>query len=178
MKPTFALLSAATLFSFSLAAPAQATLPTPSQGAAPREAQAYLFHAGASDVFEITSSMMAIQNSRNPEVRAYASMLIEHHTRTTNAALATAKSAGIMPPPPELTPMQKSMIGQLANASPAAFDRTYLQQQVPAHQQALALVSGYARNGDNQALRQAASGVAPIVQQHLDQARQLLGRVR
>jgi putative membrane protein len=137
-----------------------------------------MFHGGAGDVFEITSSMILLNKSSNPQVREYASMLIDHHTRTTNLALANAKAAGIMPPPPEMSAMQKSMIGQLHVASPAAIDRLYLQQQVPAHQQALALQSGYARSGDAPSLRQAAQGAVPIVQSHLDQARGMLRTVR
>jgi len=175
-RPTLAAITL--LASAAAAVPALATLPTPPQAAATREAQAYLFHAGAGDVFEITSSMVLLNKSSNPQVRNYASMLIDHHTRTTNLALANAKAAGIMPPPPELSPMQKSMIGQLHAANPAAIDRLYLQQQVPAHQQALALQSGYARSGDAPSLRQTAQGAVPIVQAHLDQARQMLQSVR
>ena len=65
------------------AVPATATLPTPPQSAATQQANAYLFHAGAGDVLEITSSMVAIQKSQNPQVRAFATMLIDHHSRTT-----------------------------------------------------------------------------------------------
>ena len=155
-----------------------ATLPTPPMAAATSQAQPYLFYAGASDVFEITSSMILLSKSSNQQVRDYPSMLIDHHTRTTNLALANAKAAGIMPPPPELTPMQKSMIGQLHAAGPAAIDRLYLRQQVPAHSQALAMQSGYARSGDTPSLRQTAGSAVPIVQSHLDQARAMLRTVR
>ncbi|GAA4016555.1 hypothetical protein GCM10022280_14500 [Sphingomonas swuensis] len=161
-----------------VAVPAAATLPTPPQGAATQQASAYLFHGGAGDVFEITSSMILLGKSSNPQVRAYATMLIDHHSRTTNLALTNAKAAGVMAPPPEMSPMQKTMIGQLHAASPASIDRLYLQQQVPAHQQALALQSGYARNGDTPLLRQTAQGAVPIVQSHLNEAQQMLRMVR
>ena len=161
-----------------IAVPAAATLPTPPMAAARQQAQPYLFYAGAGDVFEITSSMILLNKSTNPQVRAYASMLIDHHTRTTDLALANAKAAGVMPPPPEMSPMQKGMIGALHAAAPAAIDRLYLQQQVPAHQQALALQQGYARSGDVPALRQTAQTAVPIVQSHLTQAQQMLRSVR
>lgn len=161
-----------------IAAPAAATLPTPPQAAATSQAQPFLFYAGAGDIFEITSSMILLNKSSNPQVRQYASMLIDHHTRTTNLALANAKAAGVMAPPPEMSAMQKGMIGALHAAAPAAIDRLYLQQQVPAHQQALALQSGYARSGDVPTLRQTAQGAVPIVQGHLTQAQALLRTVR
>lgn len=162
----------------STAAPASATLPTPPMAASTQQAQPFLFYAGAGDVFEITSSMILLNKSSNPQVRAYASMLIDHHTRTTNLALANAKAAGVIAPPPELSAMQKGMIGALHAASPAAIDRLYLQQQVPAHQQALTLMNGYARGGDVPTLRQTAQGAVPIVQAHLTQAQSLLRSVR
>lgn len=175
MKVTRMLLRAtAAIACATLAVPATATLPTPPQAQAAREAQAFLFNAGAGDIFEITTSMMAIQNSRNADVRAFASMLIAHHTELTNAALAAAKAGGVMPPPPELNAQQKAMIGQLMAAAPANWDRVYLQQQVPAHQMALTMMQGYARNGDNASLRQAATGAIPRVQQHLARAQALL----
>ena len=83
-----------------------------------------------------------------------------------------------MPPPPELSPMQKSMVAQLAAASPAAFDRLYLSQQLPAHQQALALIRGYAGGGDTPALRQAATGLVPVIEGHLAEVRRLQASVR
>lgn len=161
----------------SAATPAFAELPTPPQAAASRDAQAFLFHGGAGDVFEITTSMMAMQHSRNPQVRAYASMLIGDHTMLTNNALASAKSAGVMAPPPVLSAAQRGMITQLMSAG-ASFDRVYLQQQVPAHQMALSMMQGYAAGGDTPALRQAAAGAVPKVQAHLAQAQQLLAATR
>lgn len=42
----------------------------PPDAAAPREAQAFLFKAGASDIFEIVTGQMAVQHSANPAVEA------------------------------------------------------------------------------------------------------------
>jgi len=179
VKTPAALMSAVVLLATGISTGVGAALPTPPQATAPREAQSYLFHAGAGDVFEITSSMLAIEKSKNPDVRAFATKLIEHHTMTTNLTLAAAKQGGVMPPPPELSPMQKNMIGQLHAAAPgAAFDRLYLQQQVPAHQMALQVNSGYAQVGDNPVLQQNAAAAVPIIQEHLAQAQQLSGHVR
>lgn len=159
------------------ASPAVAELPVPPQSIAMQNAQAFLFHAGAGDIYEITSSTMALQHSRNGDVRAFASMLIDHHTKLTNDALAAAKAGGVMPPPPELSPAQKGMITQLTGAG-AGFDRAYLQQQVQAHQMALALMQGYAANGDTPTLRQGAQAAVPVVQTHLAEAQRMLAAVR
>lgn len=175
MKLTNVILMSASAFLF--AAPAIAQLPVPAMANAPRQANAFLFHAGAGDIFEITTSMMAQKKAANPNVRAFASMLINHHTNLTNQALATAISAGIAPPPPELSPMQKQMIAQLDAAGPN-FDRLFVQQQLTAHRQALALQTGYASSGDVAALRAGASAAVPIIRSHIGEIQQLSRQVR
>lgn len=139
----------------------------------PTAAQPYMMMAGASDLFEIQSSQIALQKSQNPEVRRFAQMLVDHHTQTTATLMQQAQAAGMTPPPPELMPRQRAMIAQLNAADAASFDRVYLTQQVPAHQEALALHGNYAQRGDTPQLRTAAQGAVPIVQQHLTEAQRM-----
>jgi putative membrane protein len=139
----------------------------------PEDRMGFVRMAGASDLFEIQSSQLALSRSQNQAVRQYAQMLITHHTQTTQQVAAAAQASGITPPPPMLLPMQQRMMDQLRAASAGNFDRVYLTQQVPAHEMALALHSNYARSGDTPALRAVAAGAVPIVQQHLDGARRM-----
>lgn len=137
-------------------------------------AQPFLFTAGMSDVFEITSSQVALMKSQTPAVRRYAEMMIAHHTDTTNGALAAAKRANILPPPPVLDERRRNLITQLMNAEGAAFDRTYWTQQLQSHEETLALMQGYATRGDTPQLRAAASATIPVVQMHLAEVRRQL----
>ena len=138
----------------------------------PNQRSAYVEMAAASDLYEIQSSQLATTKARNADVRAFAQMLIEHHTATTQQLTAAATAAGT-PPSPALMPMQAEMITQLQGANGAEFDRMYLRQQVPAHQMALALHQNYASNGDTASLRTVAAAAVPIVRQHLERARTL-----
>jgi putative membrane protein len=174
MKWTMALMGAAAMLA--VGAPAAAELPMPPMAAAPQQATAYLFYGGAGDVYEVTSSIMAVQHAMSPDVRAFATMMIADHAQTTNATLAAAKAAGVPAPPPVLSPAQMGMITQLGSAG-ANFDRVWLQQQMMAHQQALALQRGYAANGDTPALRQAAAAAVPVIEGHLARVKQLMASV-
>lgn len=140
----------------------------------PSQRGAYVEMAAASDLFEIQSSQLAVQRATRPEVKEFARMLIQHHQQTTAQLTAAATAAGT-PPTPDLMPMQAQMMSELRNASGGDFDGVYMRQQVPAHEMALALHSNYASSGDTEALRAVASAAVPIVQQHLDRARQLQG---
>jgi putative membrane protein len=164
------------LLSFGLAGSAFAQSPSnppPPTPASTGAAMPYLQIAGESDVYEVTSSQIAVQRSQNPRVRAFASMLIDHHTKTTNVTLTQAKAAGLVPPPAVLGQGTRAQIDQLYAASPADFDRIYIAQQIPAHEQALAVQTAYAQTGDKAPLRSAAGGAIPIIKQHLEHARSL-----
>ncbi len=170
------LLSAAALLA---AAPASAQLqPPPVSAPAKSQAMPFLMEAGQSDTFEISSSQVALKKSRDPQVRRYATMMIDHHTGTTNQALAAAKAGGVTPPPPFLTPPYRAMIAELDAAAPDQFDRIYLGQQVPSHRGALELQTGYAAQGDVAPLRATAKAAVPIVRQHLTDAERMLARMR
>jgi len=147
--------------------------PPPPLPASTGAAMPYLQIAGDSDVYEVTSSQIALQRSQNSKVRAFATMLIDHHTKTTNATLTQAKAAGLMPPPAVLGQGNRSKIDQLYAATPGDFDRVYVAQQIPAHEQALAVQTAYAAQGDKAPLRTSAKAAIPIITQHLEHARAL-----
>ena len=142
--------------------------------AAPANGQEYATMAAASDMFEIESSQLAVEKSQNAQVREFAQMLVADHRKST-ADLKAA--AGRAQPPidvaPQLNEEQQSNMAALRAASAADFDRTYLSQQVPAHEKALAMVQGYAQNGDVEAFKQHASTVAGPIQRHLQRAQEL-----
>jgi putative membrane protein len=136
----------------------------------PTDAATYGRMAAASDLFEIQSGQMAMQASMNPDVRGFGRMLVDHHAMTTNELTRAARAAGMQPPPPMLDARKQAMLDQLRGTPAGSFDAVFLQMQMTAHQEALALHSTYAASGDVPALRAAAARAVPIVRQHLEQA--------
>jgi putative membrane protein len=167
MKMAYALLAA--IAAPALAAPAIGAIqhhggpmdPTPTM------AMPYVMKAGAGDLYEIQSSRVALQKSRNPQVRALAQMLITHHQMTTRDVAAAARRDGLRPTPPVLEPHQAAMIADLRRATSRGFDRAFLDQQRTAHMEALNLHQTYARRGDRPALRMAANKAVPIIERHI-----------
>lgn len=140
----------------------------------PLMAPGYLAQAASSDQFEVQSGQLALQASQNPAVQQFANMIIRDHTNSTQMLMSAASAAHVPPPPPGLLPAQQAMLDQLrAAGSGYAFDRTFQQVQIQAHQQALALHQNYAANGDVPALRATAGQIVPVVQNHLVMAQAL-----
>jgi putative membrane protein len=138
-----------------------------------RMSMAYVAKAGASDLYEINSSRLAMERASRPDVREFARMLVADHSRTSEQVMAAAREAGMTPPPPMMESHQRQMIRQLERTRGPAFDRLYANQQVTAHQQALTLHRTYARNGRVEPLRRVATSAVPVIQAHLQHARRL-----
>jgi len=150
----------------------ESAMPMAAGDMTPTQASPYVMMAVASDLYEIQSSRLALQRSQRADVRQFAQMMIDHHSRTTQQLWAAAQASGIvrthewMLPPPK-----QQMIAALQQRSGAGFDSLYLQQQVQAHGMALALHRSYAQSGDRAPLRQFAATAVPVVAQHLQRAR-------
>lgn len=145
----------------------------PGAAATTTSAPAYVNAAAAGDLYEIQSSRLVLEDAKTEGVRGFAQMMIDHHTRTTRDLTAAAGQAGVATPPPALDPRKASMIAQLRASQGMARERTYLTQQAAAHDEAHALHSGYAKNGDNEALRAVAAKATPIIDQHRTALRQM-----
>lgn len=137
----------------------------------PLMAPGFLAQAGSGGQFEIQSSQLALQTSRNAAVRNFANLLIADHTRLGQAMATAATSAGVNPPLSAILPPQQAALDQLrSSGSGPGFDMAFRDAQISAHQQALTLMQNYATNGDVPALRTAAAQAIPTIQMHLQQA--------
>lgn len=145
-----------------------ATVPTPANEAG---APDFVAKAAASDMFEIESSKLALTRSRNAEVKAFAQMMVDMHTKTTaDLKAAITESGQPLVPPATLPQDMQTKLDDLGKASDADFDKAYMNAQVDGHQSALNLMTRYAADGDVPALKAAAGKTAPIVQDHLTKA--------
>lgn len=181
MKRTLSLISALTLSLTALGAHAQPMGPAPMgpgqmgprnmhpgmmSGGLPTPE--YVHAAAQSDEFEIAEAKLALTRSHNPHIDMFARKMIHDHTESTHMIKAALMHSGMpVPPPPPLSPMQHQMIDQLRAAMGPDFDKTYVEQQLQAHDMALATHQGYAQNGSDPALRHTAEKIVPVVQMHL-----------
>ena len=151
--------------------PAPAANP-PAGAIAPSNVNAAEFvnQAATSGMFEIQSSELALDKSRDDRVREFAQHMVKDHTEASQK-LKTA--AGSMTMPTSLDPEHAKMLQQLQQASGNDFTRNYVQMQFEGHQKAVTLFDGFAQNGDNPQLKQFAQETAPTLRNHLQQITQI-----
>lgn len=147
------------------------------QPMSPMSPSDYMTAAGQSDQFEIQEGQLAQSQGGSKAVRDFGKRMVKDHTASTKMVMMAAKRSGLTPPPPPpLRPDQQQMISQLQATSGPAFDQLYVQQQLGAHQEALQLQQSYAQTGSDPHLKQAASQIVPIVQQHLSMLQHMSGQ--
>jgi putative membrane protein len=148
------------------------TAPAPAPAPAPVDAATFVRKATASNTFEVTSSRLALDRAKDPGVRRIAEHLIADHTTAQEQLAATAREAEVDAPAPFLDPAQQTIVDELSGLRGKAFDRAYLQAQVPAHEQAIALFTGFASVDANpRPLRVLAVTTLPILGSHLGEVR-------
>ena len=131
---------------------------------------AFVSNASQSDMYEIGAAKIAQTRSKNAKIKDFAKSMIAAHTAMMNEMAPLVKAAG-KEPAKELDQRRNGFVDNLKQATDANFDKTYVDQQVAAHEEALTLVKGYADAGDDAGLKAGAAKAVPKVQMHLDKVK-------
>ena len=134
----------------------------------------FLMVAGPSNAFEIQSSQLAKEKGVQGEVLDLADMIIADHTAAGEKLAQLTEQEGLGAPPEALPPKQQRMLDQLKAAEGTAFETLYLDIQVQAHMEAVALFRTYAGSGDNQTIVGFAKESLPKLETHLGHVKMLI----
>lgn len=182
MKKTFGLsvLALALVFAGNLAAFAQGDM----NGKTDKKTDSKMTMPSASDIefanmaaaggqAEIRMSEMAMQKSTNKDVQKYAKRMIKDHTKAgKNLDKIAAKKNMTLSKTP--TAEQSEMMSKLQAATGAEFDRMYIEMAgVMAHEKMLTLFQDEAANGTDKDIKGFAAKTLPVVQMHLQMARDM-----
>ena len=158
------------------ALPADTTAPT---SAAPAELSdanivALLDHANAADS---TAGALAATKATNLEVKQFAKLMMAEHHALRKQGADLAKRLKVTPEPPANDPVtalaqQETQALQSAPKG-AGFDKTYIDQEVAAHEAVLDLANKAHDQADNAELKALIEKAKPVIEKHLDQAKQL-----
>ncbi len=123
--------------------------------------------AAASNMFEITSSQMALRKSRDPAVRNMARWMIQSHTLAGRKLQAAARNLDEGGAVPAVTPAMESMLSELSGLDGATFDKAYVTDQVASHELTAQKLDDYRQAGSYGPLLSWDAKTAPEVNAHL-----------
>lgn len=131
----------------------------------PMQDQKFANDAAEAGLAEVQQGQLAEQKG-DKAVRAVGRRLVADHTKANSALQNAAQTLGLtLPTSP--SPHQEAAYKKLQGLSGAAFDKAYLAGQRQAHEQAIALFSTEATNGQAPALKNFAAQTLPILRTHL-----------
>jgi len=130
--------------------------------------------AATSDMYEVTAGKIALQRASSPDVKEFAQKMVNAHTATTAKLKSILASNNInVTPPAHVDNRRQGMLDDLRGAKAADFDHRYITQQIAAHKEADTLFRGYAKDGDNAAIKDFAATTDKDIKMHLSMAQKL-----
>ncbi|MDR6759507.1 putative membrane protein [Mycoplana sp. BE70] len=133
----------------------------------------FVKEASMSDVFEITSSQLAIERA-DAATKSFAQQMVQDHQKTTNELKQLVNAGKVEATPADtMSDAQQSTLKKLQGLQGDGFTKQYQEDQVDAHEDAVDLFKRYAEGGENPDLKAWASNTLPALQHHLELAQGL-----
>lgn len=150
----------------------QESSPVSSTTEAVMKDEAFVRLAAHGGLAEIKLGKLAMDQGSNEEVKAFGTRMVAEHTRAGDELKEAAKEERIALPT-DLSAKDQATYDRLSKLSGTDFDQAYAQDMVKDHQQDLRDFQREANHGNNDVIRGFASETVPVIQQHLDRAKEM-----
>lgn len=122
-------------------------------------------------IAEVVTGKLALEKSQNADIKQFAQQMVTDHTKANQQLGEIARKLDIsVPDEAALIDKVKKMILEWREES---FDRSYVNNQVDAHEKAVELFKKEASSSDKPELKAFASETLPTLEDHLKQAKAL-----
>lgn len=122
-------------------------------------------------IAEVVTGNLAKEKSQNADIKAFAQQMVTDHTQANQKLGDIARKLDIwVPDEAALTDKVKKVILEWREES---FDKSYINNQVDAHEKAVELFKKEAASSDKAELKAFASDTLPKLEQHLEHAKAL-----
>jgi putative membrane protein len=132
----------------------------------------------AADQIDIDLAKVALKKTKNDQVKQFAQQMIDDHTKLQKSVDDLAKKLNVKPEESDISKSLKTAAAEetkkLKGLRGKAFDKEYIDHEVAYHQQVIdAAGKVLIPNAQNAELKSALEGAAPLLQGHLDHAKQI-----
>jgi putative membrane protein len=145
-------------------------------------AQDFVNAAGQAQLVEIEASKLALEHAASPEVKAFAQMMIDDHSKAEEALRAAAAACALAPPSETLDDAHMRLVNDLNQERPGdSFDADYMRLQIDAHTDAIKRFGDYAKDGQIPQIQSFAEATLPTLDRHKANAESVngaLGKVK
>ena len=153
--------------------------PAAAQGSQPQAGLAadstFIQTAGSFGLLQVKLGQMAEKKASSPAVRDFGKRMVDEYGKANEELAAGAKQAAF--PAPAIVRQHKQLLDRFSTMGGGSFDKNYMAEMVRQHDQAAQLFKQEAESGRVASLKQLASNMLQMVQQHLSLATQTAGTV-
>jgi putative membrane protein len=129
----------------------------------------FVDEATLTHMYEVQAGQLATMRAHAAAIKDFGQHMVDDHTKSTGELKTILmKSAPNFIPPMQLDSRREGFLNDLKGAKDEDFEGRYIAQQISVHNEALILMRGYAKDGDNPDIKAFAAKVQPVVQMHID----------
>ena len=147
----------------------QAQQPSPKASASAAADHLFVTKAAQANVAEVELGKLALQKTQRDDVKKFAQMMIDDHTKAGDElkAIAGRKSINVSS---DLDAEHKALHDRLSKMSGATFDQTYMKAMADGHRKVAADVRRESQSGKDAEVKAWAAKTLPTIEAHLKEA--------
>ena len=132
----------------------------------------FAMKAAQGGMAEVKLGQLAEEKGSNQAVKDFGRRMVQDHTKADNQLKGIASQENISLPS-EIDKADQATYDRLSKLSGDAFDRAYARDMVRDHTKDVSEFQKEAKNGQNETIKNFAAQTTPVLQNHLDQAKQM-----
>lgn len=136
----------------------------------------FMMMAATSDMNEITLSNQAISKSSNDDVKKFAQMMVDDHTKSSSELKPIAASKNVTLPA-DADAKHKAAAEKMSSMTGDSFDMAFVKTMVKDHEKAVAMFQKESTDGKDADAKAFAAKTLPVIQSHLDMARSMMTKM-
>lgn len=137
----------------------------------------FIMKAAENNTAEIWLGRLAKKRAQSEPVKELAAEIISDHQQVAEVMKETMAKMGLKPPAMAIREAQMKKYERLATVPQDEFDTAYVKAQVKAHEKTIALFQQQVDEGQAEVLVSFAKNRIPTLEQHLQHAQELAGKL-
>jgi putative membrane protein len=138
--------------------------------------RAFIEKAAAGGLAEVELGKLASGQASSSDVKKFGEMMVTDHSKA-NSQLMQIADAQQATPPKTLRPKDQAFYDRLSKMSGDEFDRAYMAHMVEDHEKDVAEFQKASTTASDASLKKFAADTLPVLQKHLQDARQVSRRI-
>ena len=137
----------------------------------------FMKEAAVGGMAEVEMGKLAATKAANADVKKFAQMMVDDHSKANSDLKALATKKG-MTLPTDLDSSHKATMDDLREQAGADFDKAYVEEMVDDHEEDVAKFEDEAKNATDPDIRAFAQKTLPVLQKHLDAIKSIQAKMK